>query len=166
MLVRFFVHAFRHRGSAARAAAARYTSRWRLQLKLETKLASAPELPQGIAQKTLATLFLVSLLFLLGFKVELRIDHGSGKFDFRRVAELEKGSTVFDLLSKEREKGELDFAYRDFGKMGALIESIDGYKNGKSRKYWKFWVNNKFSRVGASNYVLKNKDRVIWRYAK
>lgn len=121
---------------------------------------------RAVGQHAWAFILILFTLLLLGFKVEFRIDYGSGKIDFRDSVEMKKGETVFDLLKKEKMAGKIDFTYKDFGKLGALIESIDGRKNGKGRKYWKFWVNGKFSLVGASNSLLKNKDRVMWRYAK
>lgn len=74
--------------------------------------------------------------------------------------------TVLNLLencSKDTENPfELD--YDTHPEFGAFIKKIGNRESGKDNKYWLFWVNNEYSQVGASQFQLKNKDVVEWKF--
>ncbi len=52
---------------------------------------------------------------------------------------------------------------KDYGAQGQFVQGIDGVK-GDTKHFWAFYVNGKFSDVGASNYQTKTGDRVEWKY--
>ena len=45
---------------------------------------------------------------------------------------------------------------------GYFVTSINGV-SGNGPKYWTFYVNDKEANVGASSYVTKSSDRIMWR---
>lgn len=46
---------------------------------------------------------------------------------------------------------------------GELVESINGKKAENNKTYWAFYVNGKFSNVGAGQYQTKSSDVIEWR---
>jgi hypothetical protein len=49
--------------------------------------------------------------------------------------------------------------------MGVFITAIDGVGNNQAGdKYWQFWLNNEYSKVGASSQRLRDGDMVEWKY--
>ncbi len=117
-----------------------------------------------IRRYIIAFIALISLS-LLGLKVNVRIESGVKKTNYIGSISVPQGSSVFDALATLQKKKQITLTSQSYGSLGKLVESINGVKNGKG-KYWKFWVNNAFSRVGASTYLLKDKDNVLWRYDK
>lgn len=100
-----------------------------------------------------------------GIKVNLMLDFGNGEIRTFNEFFVPQNATVFDLLKQVTSQNNLEFAYKDYGDMGALIESINNVtNNSKTNNFWHFWVNNVYSEVGASLYQLKNGDIVEWKY--
>lgn len=82
---------------------------------------------------------------------------------------LDNGASVFDVLRKISEENNMPLEYKDYGEsMGVMIQSIDGLENNfeKEKKYWQYWVNEEYSKEGASSYILENNDSVEWRYTQ
>ena len=46
-----------------------------------------------------------------------------------------------------------------------LVVSINGDANGQDGRYWQFWVDGRYSGVGADHAVLRNGAFVEWRFA-
>lgn len=67
--------------------------------------------------------------------------------------------TAFSLLQKN---AEIDFEKYDFG---VFVKSINGLA-GNSEYFWKFFVNDEESMVGADQANLKTGDKVDWIYEK
>lgn len=98
-------------------------------------------------------------------KVSLMFDFGNGEIRTFNNFVVPKNATVFELLKLVTTQNNLQFTYKDYGDMGALIESINNVaNNAKTNNFWHFWVNNVYSDVGASLYLLKNGDIVEWKY--
>ncbi len=100
----------------------------------------------------------------------LKIDGGTGEMRFFDEISLDQNATVFDLLKAavSVESNNFRFDYKDYGgDMGAFITAINGLANDPAgAKYWQFWVNGEYSKVGASVYKLKDGDSVEWKYLK
>ena len=75
----------------------------------------------------------------------------------------QKNLTVFSLLKKMTGKRniEINNTQHDFG---ILVESINGFKNGKDNKYWQYWVNGKIGDVSADRKIIKPTDKVEWKF--
>ena len=100
--------------------------------------------------------------------VSLMIDFHNGELSVFNDIGLTEGSSVFDLLKTTLEREEIDFKYKDYGgEMGALLESINGVENNmEDGKYWQYWFNNEYAKVGASMQELKSGDVIEWKYIK
>lgn len=97
-------------------------------------------------------------------KVDLKIDFGNGQIKKFDQFEIKKNSTVFDLLNKITTENNLEFRYSKSGSLGSFIESIDGVANNfKSQKFWQYWINGSYAKIGASGYRLKNQDMIEWK---
>ncbi len=99
--------------------------------------------------------------------VNLRIDFDNGNIKNYDSIKLGKEKTVFDLLKKVTEENNLEFSYKEYPDMGALIESIDNIKNDfKINKWWQYWVNGQYATQASDKYELKNGDLVEWKFIK
>ena len=55
--------------------------------------------------------------------------------------------------------------YDDYGReLGVLITKIGDKKNGEDGKYWQYFVNGEYAKVGVSQYGLKAGDAVEWKF--
>jgi len=101
-------------------------------------------------------------------QISLMIDYGNGQVQtFGSLALNAETGTVFKLLEKIAEVNNLEFKYKDYGDLGVFVESINGFiNNGPADRYWQYWVNNEYAKVGASQQVLKSGDVVEWKYTK
>lgn len=100
--------------------------------------------------------------------VALMLDFGDGKIKTYDNIIINGRATVFSVMQKISEENSLDLEYKDYGNdMGAFIEAIDGYNNNfQEDKHWQFWVNNKYSKIGAGSYKLGGGEVVEWKYVK
>ena len=94
--------------------------------------------------------------------VDLAIDYGNGDEQSFPGKVMRRGDTVLDLLEiLERQNG-ITIEKRNFPGLGVFIEAIHGVHN-TNNSYWQFWVNGEYSKVGASQYELKDGDKVLWK---
>jgi len=49
-----------------------------------------------------------------------------------------------------------------YSELGYYIEEINGIKNDNG-KYWTLYVNDSYSNVGVSRYILKPEDQIEWK---
>ncbi len=82
-------------------------------------------------------------------------------------SKIKLNSTAYDLMVKLQKEQKINFFGQWFGDLGFFVEQINNIKNDKKNGYfWFFYINNKLSPVGISNYILKNNDLIEWRYEK
>jgi len=94
-------------------------------------------------------------------QVKVEVDDGpQGKATQRKKVLLPKGSTVVDATraTAEMEQGFVCCDAKDVRILNGL--KCDPKKNG----WWLYEVNGKMGQVAAHRYVLKEGDRVTWRY--
>ena len=48
--------------------------------------------------------------------------------------------------------------------MGELVTQIGLKKNGEENKYWQFWVNDEYAKVGVSAYIVEAGDKIKWKF--
>lgn len=78
-----------------------------------------------------------------------------------------ENSTVFDLMSALKQRGDFDFKGKNSAGLGFFVEEINGIRNNPSANtYWIYYVNREAADVGISNYILKSNDVIIWKYEK
>ena len=96
--------------------------------------------------------------------LSLMLDFGDGMVKTFNDVSVFKSLSVFELLEKVSEDNNFELKYKDT-EMGVFIESIDGIQNDfKTNKFWQFWVNNNYSKVGASDYILKGGEIIEWKF--
>jgi len=99
--------------------------------------------------------------------VNLRLDFGNGNIKNYDNIKLREEKTTFDLLKRVTQENNLEFSFKEYPDLGVFIESIDNVANdAKINKWWQYWVNEEYAKVGASNYYLKNGDLVEWKYVE
>ena len=100
--------------------------------------------------------------------VSLMLDFGNGEIKTFKDIAIEEKTNLFDLLKKVTSENNLEFRYKDYGgDLGVLIESINNIGNNVgSDRFWQYWVNNEYAKIGASNYKLNPGDLIEWKYIK
>ncbi|MCH7882934.1 DUF4430 domain-containing protein [Patescibacteria group bacterium] len=141
--------------------------------------------------KTIAKIIIILAVFFVGFyfgqqqasspveqetvstqeaiqRVSLMLDFGNGTIKTFRDIEWKQGMNVFDLLKSVAGKNNLEFSYKDYeGDLGVFIKSIDNLENSAEGNFWwQYWVNNKYGKVGSSNYILKPGDVIEWKLVR
>lgn len=84
------------------------------------------------------------------------VDFDSERASASAKLNIEKGENALSLL---KEKHEVQTKQYSFGDM---VEAVDGVKGGDGR-YWIYYVNGETAKVGASDYKLKEGDKILWR---
>ena len=94
--------------------------------------------------------------------VSLMFDFGNGEVKTFDDITIEGQPTVFDVLKRVTAENDIEFLYKDYGSdLGVFIESINNVGNNTSLdRFWQYWVNNQYAKIGASSYVIE------WKYTK
>ncbi len=69
----------------------------------------------------------------------------------------EEGRTALEIL-----KEKYQVQTKSFSGVGEYVESINSVKP-DNKHFWAFYVNGKFSNLGAGDYKTKNGDQVEWK---
>ena len=75
------------------------------------------------------------------------------------------GENLYDALKAATAKEGISMTSKEYPRMGYLVESIGGEKNGTDGKYWQFLVNGKYANEGASSYRIKTGDVIEWKFS-
>ena len=100
-------------------------------------------------------------------KASLMIDYGNKVKTFNDIS-IKEEETVFEFLQSTLLKDKISFEFKDYGEeMGAFIQSINGVgRDPDGKRWWQYWVNNKYSNVGASMYKIKSGDIVEFKFTE
>ena len=81
--------------------------------------------------------------------------------------ELQEGQTVLDAMRIGKRRGAVSYKTKAFAGLGEFVEAINGVENDdKNGTYWTYYVSGVPATLGVSHYVLRNGDRVEWRFQK
>lgn len=73
------------------------------------------------------------------------------------------GQTLLSLLRALNEADPaLALKTKEYAGLGTLIESMHALTNGMGGEYWQYTVNGVMPQIGASDYALKDGDKVEW----
>jgi len=72
--------------------------------------------------------------------------------------------TVLDVLKKITEENSLTLEIKDYEGLGTLVTKIGEQANGTDNKFWQFFVNGQYAKVGADKYILTPNDDVAWKF--
>lgn len=73
------------------------------------------------------------------------------------------GSTIYDAMVILDRAGDLNFKSSHYIGLGYFVQEINGRKN-TGGNYWILYINGVYSAVGASQYILKEGDKIEWKY--
>jgi len=78
------------------------------------------------------------------------------------------GTTAFGLLQNiQKARPELlKLATKEYAGLGTLVTAMGGKENGQESKYWQYYVNGVQAQVGSDSYVLREGDRIEWKFEK
>lgn len=76
---------------------------------------------------------------------------------------LPESSNVFDAMTALKKEGKIDFDATYHSALGYFIERIAGKKNAGGY-YWTLYINDGYSNSGASQTILRDGDRIEWKY--
>ena len=72
---------------------------------------------------------------------------------------------LWSIMQEELTNKGIALEYDDYGReLGVLITKIGDQKNGEDGKYWQYFVNGEYAKVGVSQYGLKAGDAVEWKF--
>ncbi len=95
--------------------------------------------------------------------LNLTINSGLAKDKTAFDIEFNQGEKLVDILKRGLKTNEIPFETKNFGgMMGEFVVSIEGYSNEKN-KWWQYWINDKYAKVGISNYYPKKDDRIVFK---
>lgn len=97
--------------------------------------------------------------------LSLEFDSGDEVLEFNDV-EIDSGESLFDVLQRVTQQNAVEFSYKDFGgDLGIFIESINNSgQQGSKIKWWQYWVNGEYAKVGVSSYQVKAGDDILFRF--
>jgi hypothetical protein len=76
------------------------------------------------------------------------------------------GLDLFEIFKMKTKEKDIEFSYKDYGgSMGIFITSINGFSNTKD-KWWQYYVNGEYAKVGISNYKVQVGDVIEFRFDK
>ena len=75
---------------------------------------------------------------------------------------VEKGTTIFDMMTKLSTDQDFTFKSKEFTGIGQFVNEINGVK-AENGKYWILYVNEKEAEVGASDYKLEGGEKIEWK---
>jgi len=92
-------------------------------------------------------------------KFTLLIDFRGSAQKISQSLDFQKGENLLDTMLKTNLKIET----KTYAGLGSIIEGINGFKSGADGKYWQYWINSKYSQVGASAYQIQPGDVIEWK---
>ena len=98
--------------------------------------------------------------------VELRVDFSGEKKNQTFRVPCSADSTVFSILQRAKNMGDLDFDSQGAGAT-AFVHSIDGVMNsGRSGNNWVFRVNEQLAKESCGSLAVAPGDVVEWKYGE
>lgn len=121
-----------------------------------SKICKAPETAQNSGQNAQVK------------TASLMIDYGNGQVRAYQDVLVSENTNAFDLLKSATDTDKITLEYKDYGgDMGIFIKSIGGIgKDSSGKRWWQFWVNNKYSQVGVSSYKIRPGDVVEFKFVQ
>lgn len=76
------------------------------------------------------------------------------------------GLSLFEIFKLKAKEKKVEFSYKDYGgSMGVFVNSINNFSNTKD-KWWQYYVNGEYAKVGISNYKVQVGDVIEFRLDK
>lgn len=95
--------------------------------------------------------------------IEIEIFEGVSSEPFSFDAWFQTGESLATVLKRSLLEKGVNFDFYDYGgSMGEFVESIEGYSNQKD-VWWQYWINDKYAKVGISNYFPSEGDKIVFK---
>jgi len=93
------------------------------------------------------------------------IDFGNGTvWKFENITT--KNSTVYGFLLEAARQGNFTVDTTYYGAWDSVfVNSIAGVKN-QAGKYWQYWINGEYGKVGADKQRVNNSDIIEWKFTE
>ena len=98
------------------------------------------------------------------YKVDLTVNFGNGKVTSYGGVEIKEGDTVLSLLTKKMNETGSPVKTKSYD-FGLMVESINNI-SASTNYFWSYSVNGQAGNVAADKHVLKDGDKVEWKYTK
>ena len=94
--------------------------------------------------------------------VNLLVDFGNGRVISYTAVELNPNDTAYSLLIKKMTETNSEVRAKKYD-YGIMVDSIDNIA-ASNTFFWSYLVNGQTGSVAADKYLLKDGDRVEWKY--
>lgn len=99
--------------------------------------------------------------------VSLMIDYGEGNIISFFTIAIKEDESLFNVIQSTMEENSIPLGFKDFGgELGVFIQSINGVPADSSDKWWQYWVNNVYGKIGVSSYTVKSGDVIELKFVK
>lgn len=98
---------------------------------------------------------------LPSFNVNLVIDYGNKNINSYEVT-ADSTSTAYSILKETLEKENIYYEVQQYD-FGVFVKKIGDLESG-AKKSWIYYVNDVSGDKAADQYILKNNDKVTWKY--
>lgn len=97
-------------------------------------------------------------------KASLLINYGDGSIDSFNELNIPPNGKVIDLLKQSA----LKIEYKDYGgDMGVFVTSLgDIGPDKEGKKWWQYFINNEYAKMGVSTQSVKNGDIVEFKFSE
>ncbi|HEY9583963.1 MAG TPA: DUF4430 domain-containing protein [Candidatus Paceibacterota bacterium] len=94
-------------------------------------------------------------------KIFITLKAGGGEYSVSILP----GGSVYDVMTALTLSSFKPFIFEaeNYPSLGYFVKSINGVKN-SGGYYWTLYVNGQYSTLGATQYILKEGDRIEWKY--
>lgn len=94
--------------------------------------------------------------------LDIKIVFSDGK-EVSFKSEFKEGESLVKIFRRTLDREGLNLETKNFGgSMGEFVHSINGFKNTKDN-WWQYWVNDRYAKVGISNYFPKKQDKIVFK---
>lgn len=94
----------------------------------------------------------------------LAIDYGDRPPE-KFSEEVRNGESLLVFTKRLLALKNIVFASKEFSGLGTLVEQIGEKKNGDGGRYWQYWINGNYAKVGADAYGVNSGDSILWKFA-
>lgn len=87
--------------------------------------------------------------------------------DEEYILEFKENQTTYQFMQALYASSQKPFIFeaKEYPGMGMFVESINGIQNNPQKNlYWIYYVNGQSAKTGISNYIIKQKDKIEWKY--
>ncbi len=93
------------------------------------------------------------------YNSSINLIFGSDSLDLQFKA----GLSLFEVLTKAAADKKITLLSKEYPPLGFFVTQIGNLKDGEDGKHLFYYINGQEATVGASDYILKDGDRIEWK---